>query len=644
MDVNRFDVVVVGAGTAGIPTALAAAEGGARVLLLDKRDTPGGMLHVSTGQFSGADTRRQRSRGIRDTIALHEHDVHRLAHGRANAELVHASVVEQGHMVDWLDDLGFDFLPESPRLVYGHELYSVPRTYEGRDGGRSILRVFERELDRASRQQRLTLRLAARVTRLLQDDSGQILGVQTDSETIHAQNVVVATGGYAANRTLVSRFLPPAYRGALTGCLEHATGDGLLLSEAAGAAATPGGTYLPTMGLLPDPDRPGFTLNYLKARLLLVPAYRQPHEIWVNLLGQRWVAEDTASPAEREQALLRQPELTMAVVWDARALQAAEPLLQPSTDWTRARLVDESRRGRFIWQASSLADLARKLGVNADGLSHSVSRYNAAVDARCDVDFGRQFLPGRLESPPYYGLISRAAMLMSRDGPPVNADLQVLSRTGEPIPGLFAVGEVVGLTVLTLLLYGALGGLLVLIPYVLIQAAGYSGTAAGAALLPFPLILAVTAPIMGGLAGRIGSRLPLSIGPMVVAIGFLLACAWGPAPATGRSICRRSWSSRSAWPAPWRRSPQRSSVRSTRATPARRRASTARWRARAALSPPPCWELCWPHPVPRSSPASASLSPRAPQPPQSPAPAPMSCSQNVAPRPDRPNGLGFPPP
>jgi EmrB/QacA subfamily drug resistance transporter len=93
---------------------------------------------------------------------------------------------------------------------------------------------------------------------------------------------------------------------------------------------------------------------------------------------------------------------------------------------------------------------------------------------------------------------------------------------------LFASREFVGLTLLTFLLYGALGGLLVLIPYVLIQAAGYSGTAAGAALLPFPLILAATAPIMGGLAGRIGSRLPLSIGPVLVALGFLLAMRVGP--------------------------------------------------------------------------------------------------------------------
>jgi EmrB/QacA subfamily drug resistance transporter len=88
---------------------------------------------------------------------------------------------------------------------------------------------------------------------------------------------------------------------------------------------------------------------------------------------------------------------------------------------------------------------------------------------------------------------------------------------------LFASRSFIGLTLLTLLLYGALGGLLVLIPYVLIEAGGYSGTAAGAALLPLPLVLSVTSPAMGGIAGRIGARLPLSIGPLMVAAGFLLA-------------------------------------------------------------------------------------------------------------------------
>ncbi len=88
--------------------------------------------------------------------------------------------------------------------------------------------------------------------------------------------------------------------------------------------------------------------------------------------------------------------------------------------------------------------------------------------------------------------------------------------------GLFASPTFVGLTLLTLLLYGALGGLLVTVPYVLIRALGYSSVAAGASLLPLPLVISLTSPIMGGLAGRIGSRIPLTIGPLVVAAGFLL--------------------------------------------------------------------------------------------------------------------------
>jgi len=87
---------------------------------------------------------------------------------------------------------------------------------------------------------------------------------------------------------------------------------------------------------------------------------------------------------------------------------------------------------------------------------------------------------------------------------------------------LFASPTFTGLTVLTFLLYAALGGLLVLLPYTLIVEEHYSGTAAGAALVPFPLVMAAASPMMGTLAGRIGSRLPLTIGPLIVAAGFCL--------------------------------------------------------------------------------------------------------------------------
>jgi EmrB/QacA subfamily drug resistance transporter len=93
---------------------------------------------------------------------------------------------------------------------------------------------------------------------------------------------------------------------------------------------------------------------------------------------------------------------------------------------------------------------------------------------------------------------------------------------------LFGSASFVGLTLLTLLLYGALGGLFVLVPYVLIEAAGYTATQAGAALLPLPLVIAVASPAAGALSVKIGPRWPLVAGPVIVALGFLLALRIGP--------------------------------------------------------------------------------------------------------------------
>jgi EmrB/QacA subfamily drug resistance transporter len=92
---------------------------------------------------------------------------------------------------------------------------------------------------------------------------------------------------------------------------------------------------------------------------------------------------------------------------------------------------------------------------------------------------------------------------------------------------LFGSSSFSGLNLMTFLLYGALGALMLLVPYVLIQALHYSAKEAGAALLPFPIVLAIGSPLMGKVAGSKGSRLPLSIGALIVAGGFLLATRIG---------------------------------------------------------------------------------------------------------------------
>jgi predicted MFS family arabinose efflux permease len=108
----------------------------------------------------------------------------------------------------------------------------------------------------------------------------------------------------------------------------------------------------------------------------------------------------------------------------------------------------------------------------------------------------------------------------------LSAERRLGDRAMMPL-SLFGSPSFVGLTLLTLLLYGALGGLFVLVPYVLIQAGGYTATQAGAALLPLPLVIAVASPAAGALAVRVGPRWLLITGPVIVAAGFLLAVRIG---------------------------------------------------------------------------------------------------------------------
>ncbi|WP_030909518.1 FAD-dependent oxidoreductase [Streptosporangium amethystogenes] len=446
---GRFDVVVVGAGAAGMCVAIEAASAGASVLVVEKQSEVGGMLHIANGEFSGAGTRRQAAHGIDDTPERHFEDVMRLSHGRADEDLVWRTVRAQGDTVDWLESLDFDFDPGTPGLVHGHEVYSVPRTYWGVDLGRSLLRLLGRRFEDAIEAGAVRLLLGTRIQGAL-TDGGRVTGVtgirpDGGEMVAHGDAVVLATGGYDADPSVRNRFLPPGCENALIACLDHATGDGLTLALTLGADVSADGFFIPVMGLIPDPARSGFAVDYREAFVQVAPAYRTPYEIWVNQDGRRFVAEDGESPERRERELLRQPGLAMHIVWDRSIAETAEPLIGNGTgDWTRERMLAECEAGRWIVAADSLRDLAERLGVDADGLIATVERYNVAVRSGNDPEYGRVVLPMTIGTPPYYGLTSVAASLLSRDGVRVDGDLSVLNRAGTPITGLFAVGEVLG--------------------------------------------------------------------------------------------------------------------------------------------------------------------------------------------------------
>jgi fumarate reductase flavoprotein subunit len=438
--------VIVGAGTAGLAAAVTAGELGQHVVVIEKTDQIGGMLHWSSGHFSAAGTRLQRERGISDTPQEHFDDVMAVGHGLNDADLVTLAVETLPETVDWLDALGFSFGSSTPTLVPGHELYSKPRTYWGGEdpaaGGREILRVLREHLDR----QFADIRVETELTRILLDGASggfTVKGVEVihDGATavIEATRVVLATGGYAASRSMVAELQPHA-SGALSGCMPHATGDAHRLLMDLGVEIVGAETYLPTMGMIEDPDHPGRGFRLTVARLIVDTSQRRPWEIWVNSAGKRFVNEDAASPYEREKALLDQPGLKMHAIWDRNVAENGSPPLGP--DWTWERIEGESQRNRWLHRADSLQDLATMLGIPGAALKATAASYDPdGVDS-----FGREHRPASIERPPFYGVRVIGGMLLSRGGPRVDDELRPIDTTGAPIKGLHAAGELLGMS------------------------------------------------------------------------------------------------------------------------------------------------------------------------------------------------------
>ncbi len=440
---EAYDVLVIGAGTAGIPTAIHAARAGARVLLVEKDARIGGTLHVTGGHLAAAGTRRQAERGIDDTPADHLADIRRISRGTARDDLVTIVAENAADTVEWLADHGFAFAAETPRIIYGHEPYETARTYYGKDEGLSILAVLSEALDETVAAHDLTLWLGATVTELLTDDGGSVHGAVVHRRgrdvEVSASAVVLATGGYGADAELFEEL-----EGAplVSAAARTSTGDGLHLARAIGAAMQGAGTYLPTFGGLPDPRTPG-RANWSDRQRLT--SERAPYEIYVDRDGRRWVAEDEESIDEKERALARIPDQTFWTVFDDAALSRAtggveQMVVGKEPDEVRAMM--GQRPG--LHSADSLEELATLAGIDPAGLVETVARYNDAVAAGHDADLGRTFLPSPIATAPFYAVRNHAITLVTFQGLDIDASFAVRDESGGEIAGLYAVGEVVG--------------------------------------------------------------------------------------------------------------------------------------------------------------------------------------------------------
>ncbi len=421
-----YDVIVVGAGAAGLAAALGARLGGASVLVMEADRQVGGSSRLSGGHFYAAGTSLQKEAGVEgdSAEAMYEHYM------TLNQWLVEPSVVRRycdlsAPTFEWLMGLGVEFKPEG---VYRSGVSSVPRGHRPEGAGERVVEVLYGHCGTHN----VDFVFNTRVTRLLTDDAGRINGIRSGDDVATAGAVIMATGGFGANKELLSRHYPQAakadnwswYIGT-----PMAQGDGLTLGQQLDADITghDRGLLLVTPGFSRDLE-------------VLLPGWI----VMVNAEGHRFA--DETSPYTVLGGLIQKEGGHAFAVFDEAARAAAKPSAVSRAYWVNDVLEAKANDGR-IAKAETLGELARKIGADPAVLEGTIARYNANCLSGSDPVYFKDPASGMqpLTVPPYFAAEIRPAIICwTGTGLRIDADTRVLRRDERAIPGLFAAGETVG--------------------------------------------------------------------------------------------------------------------------------------------------------------------------------------------------------
>jgi fumarate reductase flavoprotein subunit len=419
-----YDVIVIGSGAAGLSAAVAAADAGASVLIVEGDIRIGGSSRLSGGHFYAAGTSVQEAAGVvGDTAdAMYEHYM------TLNQWMVDPSVVRRycdlsAPTFEWIKDLGVKFRTED---VYASGVGSTPRGHQPEGEGEEVVNV----LDGQRCHKGVDIALNARVTELLADKDGRVFGIRTGEDQATCGAVVMATGGFGANPEMIARYYPQAdasgdwcwYIGS-----EGARGDGIVLGESVGAVidGQNRGLLLVT---------PGFSHD-LEA---LLPGWL----ILVNQQGRRFT--DETAPYTVLGGLIGRQGGHAFAVFDEPARRDAKPNPLSQAYWVNDVLEKKAQEGR-IHRAATLEELASKMQVDANGLLGTIERYNADIAGGGDTAFFKTDDLQAITEPPFYGVEVRPAIICwTGAGVRINADTCVMNGSEKPIPGLYAAGETVG--------------------------------------------------------------------------------------------------------------------------------------------------------------------------------------------------------
>jgi len=424
---ETVDVVVAGAGVAGLMAGIFAAAEGASVLLVEKQPLSGGSSYISGGFFAFAGTAEQLAIGVTDTPQRLADDLLAVGGGLNEPGLIQLYTENQKEAYDLFKEMRVHFEP--PVLSSGQ---SVPRSHQTYMP--YLIKTLERELQASGTAR---IEWEKRISNLIQDHSGRIVGAEiTDRDgrmrTIGARHgVVLACGGFSRNADLIARYAPDQRKAIRVGGMGN-VGDGLILAEKAGAVLRDMDQVKGTFGCHPD-----FSGD---EHLILLANYAGA--IMVNTEGRRFVNE-SLSYKLLGNACLAQPQSLAFEVFDERIMAKS----QPRTEMFDFR--DVADRG-YITSANTIEDLAAAIGVPAAALVNEIAAYNAVVSGKAADPFGRATLSrdyGALtpiDMPPFYAFKATSGVVATYCGVAVDTSLHAVRKDGSPIEGLYVIGEMMG--------------------------------------------------------------------------------------------------------------------------------------------------------------------------------------------------------
>lgn len=423
-DQSDWDVVIVGAGTAGIVCAITAHDLGARVCVLEKADRPDGNSIYALGSICAWGTKWQKACGINDTRDAFFSDMMKVSAGRADPALTATYTDNIGAAVDWLqDEIGIEFgkisMTPWPRLGRGHRCKADPDLTGGS--------VLVQKLLAAAQTRRIPFFFEHKAVSLLTGPKGEVTGVKALSDAgyknIHARGgVLVSTGGFSANPEMTDRYIGGwASRLAIRGS-RNTTGENISLT-------------LPLFAKMVNMDQ--FHAGPIVAATHVNPAdvLNSMHGIIVDVHGHRFMDEQNTYVIKAKTCAMKTIENKAFCIVDSKCPVLGKVL--PKFD----------RLHNPYGKADTIEALCKSVDLPAKEITENVAGYNKAIDEHTLGDLipaNSYKKPIKLDTPPYYAIPFEGGMTATFGGPLINTKAQVLNLEGKPIGGLFAAGNAAG--------------------------------------------------------------------------------------------------------------------------------------------------------------------------------------------------------